>query len=450
MHCKSKEPIFDYLTIFDQNQLRFMRYFYFLCLLGFSLQVSAQAYVHQVIFLNEGRYDFALDTLVVPPSLGVYHPLTETYEVVDVIPDAEFASDVLVDDVIYVAADNQLITYDKNTLERLQTVTIPGIRELAVYKDELLVTRGDYLVFFDSYFQVYDKHSLELLYALDTTDGPAYATEGIVIRDDKAYVAINNGFVFGEEVGLIGVVDLKTHDYLNEIDLGPAGINPDNIMLDEHMIYTLNNKNYLSSSISVIDPETAFVTTHDMIAANSGCGTSTFADEHIYFMEYGVDKLARFDVQSGQIVDTLAETGAYYGLIDDQINGHLIGTWTDFLSQGTAYILSYDGKVLKSFDVGISPGSIALDVRMVTGVTDVTDDLHVIIRPNPVSDFVEITAESQIRDVTLFNAQGAQVVRQFVNAQNGRVVVSGYPDGLYIARVSLVSGENRTLKVVKQ
>src|SRR5690606_9647829 len=102
--------------------------------------------------------------------------------------------------------------------------------------------------------QVYDKHSLELLYELTTDNGPAYASEGIVIRDNTAYIAINNGFVFGEEVGLIGVVDLETRTYLDEIDLGPSGRNPENIMHDDAMLYTLNNKDFSSSSISVVDP----------------------------------------------------------------------------------------------------------------------------------------------------------------------------------------------------
>ena len=429
-----------------------MKYLYSFCLLFLpGLFLSAQEYVHQVIFLNEGWYDFTNDTLAIAPSVGSYDPLTETYTVFDELTDADFASDVLVDDVIYVAADNQLITYDKNSLTRLQTISVPGIRELAVWGDQLLVSRGDYLVFFDSYFQVYDKHTLELLYALDTDHGPAYATEGIVVRDDKAYVAINNGFVFGEEVGFIGVVDLLTQTYTSEIDLGPAGINPDNIMLDDDMIYTLNNKDYLSSSISVVDPVAGTVATHDMIAANSGCGTSTYADDHIYFMEYGVDKLARFDVQTGQVIDTLAQTGAYYGLIDDEINGQLIATWTDFFSQGTAFILNYDGSTVTSFDVGVSPGSIALDVRMVTGIESPgAAGVDIRLSPNPAHDVVTLSGNAPITSFTLYNARGEALAMEHINTMSAEIPVAAFPGGLYLIQVTSADGQMETAKLLVQ
>jgi hypothetical protein len=445
-----KAAIFGHNSIAQFLQNHVMKYIYGLCLLFLhSVCISAQEYVHQVIFLNEGWYDFVNDTLVVPPSVGSYDPATETYAVFDILPESDFASDVLVDDVIYVAADNHLITYDKNTLTRIQTVTIPGIREIAVWNNELLISRGDYLISFDSYFQVYDKHSLELLYELDTENGPAYASEGIVIRDDHAYLAINNGFVFGEEVGLVGVIDLNSRTYTAEIDLGPAGINPDNIMVDADKIYTLNNKNYLSSSISIVDPDSGDVSTYDMIAANSGCGTSTLAAGHIYFMEYGVDKLARFDVQSSQVVDTLVGTGAYYGLIDDSVNGQLIATWTDFFSQGTAYILSYDGTVQHAFDVGVSPGSIALDVRMSTGINDKFSAAAIHVFPNPALDVISFESDELIRSVRLSSLTGAVIQDAVVNQTSGSLSLGAYPAGMYLVRLEMQSGLSRTMKVVK-
>jgi hypothetical protein len=411
--------------------------------------VSAQEYVHQIIFLNEGWYDFANDTLVTPPSVGAYDPATETYTVFDEIPEADFASAVLVDDVIYVAADNLLITYDKNELTRLQIIEIPGIRELAIWGDQLLVSRGDYLISFDSYFQVYNKNSLEFLYELDTEHGPAYASEGIVVRGDQAFLAINNGFVFGEEVGQVGVIDLQARTYSAEIDLGPTGINPDNIMLDDERIYTLNNKDYTSSSISAMDAETNSVVTYDLVAANSGCGTSTLAAGHIYFMEYGVDKLARFDVETSEVIDTLADTGSYYGLIDDAVNGRLIATWTDFFSQGIAYILSYDGEIQRTFDVGVSPGSIALDVRMSTGIAGETSEAKVNVFPNPTTGDVAFESNEPIKSVRLSSMNGAVILDKAIDQSSGSLSLAALPAGLYLAQLEMTSGLIQSVKILR-
>ena len=43
-----------------------------------------------------------------------------------------------------------------------------------------------------------------------TPDDIPYTTEGIAVIDDKAYVAVNNGFDFGNEVGQIAVIDLNS------------------------------------------------------------------------------------------------------------------------------------------------------------------------------------------------------------------------------------------------
>jgi hypothetical protein len=418
----------------------------------FTLASAQESYVHQIIFLNEGWYDFANDTLAIPPSLGSYDPATNTYQVFDEIPEADFASEVLVDDVIYVAADNLLITYDKHNLTRLQQVSIPGIRGMAIWQDQLLVSRGDYLVFFDSYFQVYDRHTLDFIYELDIHNGPQYASENIVVRDDTAYLAINNGFVLGEEVGAIGIIDLKNQTYAGEIDLGPTGINPDNVMLGDERIYTLNNKSYTSSSISFINPETRQVETYDNIAANAGCGTSVYAADHIYYMEYGVDKLARFDVQQAQIVDTLINTAAYYGLIHDEIDRQLIATWTDFVSIGTATILSYEGDVLHTFDVGVSPGSIALDVRKTTGTRDAILPADAIsVFPVPVSNLLHFQAADAIDRVELYDVLG-NIVRSISADHTTTVSVSmeHYQPGVYIAQVRLEKGGVGVYRVVKE
>ena len=52
--------------------------FIFLFIL-FSNFTFSQNYVHQVLILNEGYFDYSLNQSVVPPTLGSYDPLTQIY-----------------------------------------------------------------------------------------------------------------------------------------------------------------------------------------------------------------------------------------------------------------------------------------------------------------------------------------------------------------------------------
>ena len=90
-------------------------------LLGVLLsQVSfAQNYLHQVLVLNEGYFDYTTNQSVVPPTIGSYDPVTQIYTTVDTISGARFASDMIIEgEYIYVAADNYLYKYNKSNYNK--------------------------------------------------------------------------------------------------------------------------------------------------------------------------------------------------------------------------------------------------------------------------------------------------------------------------------------------
>ena len=57
-------------------------------LLALALQAGAQSTVHRVLVLNEGYYNMATQTQVVPVSLGSYDPATGTYQTITTIANA--------------------------------------------------------------------------------------------------------------------------------------------------------------------------------------------------------------------------------------------------------------------------------------------------------------------------------------------------------------------------
>ena len=115
--------------------------------------------------------------------------------------------------------------------------------------------------------QVFNTSDLSFFADLDTISGPKWSTQNMIMDGDMLYVAINNAYEWGNEKGLVGVVDMSTMYYNNEIDLGPDGVNPDNMFSDGNYIYTVNNKDWSGASISKIDLTSSLNTTFNMSQA---------------------------------------------------------------------------------------------------------------------------------------------------------------------------------------
>src|SRR5436853_663798 len=90
----------------------------FILLTGWAGLHAQTSYVNRVIVLNEGHYDYVNQVQLIPVTVGAYNPVTHSYTTFDTIPNARFATHVIVDGSgIYVAADNQLIRYDIDTYQ---------------------------------------------------------------------------------------------------------------------------------------------------------------------------------------------------------------------------------------------------------------------------------------------------------------------------------------------
>ena len=105
----------------------------------------AQSYVHQVFVLNEGYFDYNLNQSISPVTIGAYIPSNQSYMTLDTINGARFASDLVIDeDYFYVAADNMLYKYDIHSYNLLASQQVDGIRNIAIWDNKVIVSRGDY------------------------------------------------------------------------------------------------------------------------------------------------------------------------------------------------------------------------------------------------------------------------------------------------------------------
>ena len=331
----------------------------------------SQNYVHQVLILNEGYFDYSLNQSVVPPTLGSYDPLTQIYTTIDTLNGKRFASDIIVNDNhVFVAADNTLYKYDKFNMSIYDTVNVDGIRNIAIWNDKIIVTRGDYdnttfaPILFNSYLQVFNLSDLSFYTEFDTINGPKWSTQNMIVTNNKLYVAINNAFEWGNEKGLVGVIDMNNMSYINEIDLGPDGKNPDNLMFYGSNIYSVNNKDWTGASISNISLSNNTTTTTNISSISTGCGTSALKDDKILYQISMDNDLFAWDTQSNDSSGiSLGYSTNFYDLSYDQINNLLYTSETDFFSFGTIHIYNNNNNLINSFSCGISPGNIVFDIR---------------------------------------------------------------------------------------
>jgi len=334
--------------------------------------LSAQNFVNQVLVLNEGRFDYVNSQIDVPVTIGSYDPITQNYSVVDTIDGARFASDLKIDGYhFYVMADTLLLKYDLNSYELLSSQTVIGGRNIHVSGENIFVTRGEYLLTLPSYLQVYSKSDLELVIEVDTLSGPKWPTQNMVEHDGKLFIAINNGFEWGNEKSLIGVLDLETFNYLEEIDLGIDATNPDNMMIDSNFIYTVNNKDWSGASFSKVDLSTYSSSTINISDVSTGCGTSCLRGDRLNF-QLSMDTVL-YEWNPVSFEDSGVDLGlqeSFYELSFDETNNYLYASSTDYVTYGKVNVYDENNSLISQFDCGVSPGTIVFDIRNNTSITD--------------------------------------------------------------------------------
>ncbi|MEY4285983.1 MAG: hypothetical protein RL511_56 [Bacteroidota bacterium] len=404
-----------------------------------SASLYAQQYVHQVLIANEGFFDFQTNAIVEPATIGSYNPTTQTYVIVDTLDGQRFSSDVIIDgDFYYVAADTKIFKYNLNTHQLIGSVNLPGVRNLAVAGNKLIATRGEYLQTFDSYLQVFDKNSLQLLAALDTNNGPKWATQNIVVVNDIAYVAVNNAYEWGNEKGLIGQLDLNTLTYGTEIDLGAEGKNPDNMFLHNNELYTVNNKDWSGASVSKISL-TGAVNTQTLANAVTGCGTSALRDDKLVYQISMENTLNDYSLLNMSLVGPVAGiTNNFYDLAQDPVSGHLYASSTDFFSEGLVSIFDNNNAIVNQFAAGVSPGTIVFDLRSNVGLDELNNTIS--IYPNPSNGIFQIVGFTAGERYQIYNAAGKVIFE----GQASTFDLSAFEAGIYILQTA--KGQARLLK----
>lgn len=400
---------------------------------------SAQSYVNQVLILNEGYYDYTNNVIVEPVTVGSYNPATQVYHVVDTLAGMRFGSDLVIDgEFYYVAADTKIYKINLNTHAIVASVDCPGVRNLAVFQNKLVATRGEYMTTYDAYLHVYDIADLHLIQAFDTNNGPKWASQNIVIDGSTAYVAVNNGYDWGNEKGIVGKLDLNAMTYGNEIDLGLDGKNPDNLVKSGNYILAVNNKDWSGASVSKIALTDNAVSTVNLSTASTGCGTSALRDDKLIYQVSQETTVHQFDYAAMNNVGPIAGIDMnFYELSHDAINDLLYASNTDFFSYGKVYVYDNTNAEVTHFNTGTSPGTIVFDVRSQAGLDE--NAISFSVSPNPANQFISVNSVLE-GDVKILDQAGKIVL----NVSEKTIDVSALANGTYF-----VSFNGTTEKFIK-
>ena len=244
------------------------------------------------------------------------------------------------------------------------------------------MTRGDVdpvtwgSVVFDSYFLWFDAETLEQVGQLPAEEGIGYSCEGFEIVDGKAYVAINNGFAWAQEVGKVGVYDVATGEY-EEHDLGEEGKNPAHIKVVDGGVLTVNNTDWSATSLSRVDlvslgAEESAVATQYVDGVSAGCNAASVLGEELVFQVSTEMGMRKANVGDLALVEGTWGPGSdiYYRMAVNPLNSDVYATVTSFSADavGVVQILNSEGALISSFEAGNVPGGIAFDIRSVESV----------------------------------------------------------------------------------
>ena len=304
-----------------------------------------------------------------PPSLGRVDLTSFAYQEVLSFEDAGFATDLEIqDDAAVVVLENRVVKVDLTSGQIVADTELLGAQEAALLEDgTVVVTRGGLddawqPLNLTSHLVWLDGDDLGLEGELLPTEGPTLPSQEIVVVDGKVYIAVNNGWAFGQEVGRLGCWDVEQDTY-SEWDLGEGAENPVALHVLGGDLFTVNNGDWSSTTVTRASlGDLSSTTTVALDGVSVGCNASAFVDTKLAVQISGENGLRLLDGPSmvweeGAVLN--ADAPSAYSLITHPTYGWTCAGVTDYVTFGEIQIRTAEGEWLATVPVGVSPGSLA-------------------------------------------------------------------------------------------
>ncbi|MEN8224279.1 MAG: T9SS type A sorting domain-containing protein [Bacteroidota bacterium] len=198
-------------------------------------------------------------------------------------------------------------------------------------------------------------------------------------------------------------------------------------------------------------------------------------EQDVYHIEEGaLADSARFAGSPGSLAEGLefpvqdifttdTDDGLYGDSIAEHLGQNLIGILEPYVSPGPAaiqYETEYFRSVFTTIDIAAISDIVARDILMYRimnwlmyghiGISDLKqNDVELMIKPNPITSFVNIGMTEIMDELLIFNNQGQLMLSKTVDNSSIRMDLSFLPAGIYIVKVKTADGVI-TEKLVKQ
>ena len=379
----------DYNFAFELLLIKMFSNLSFCSLLGVSfsmllcLNLSAQG--DRAFVICEGAQDFYSGEVLQAPRLGFIDLDAEQmeFEELRIFDGNAFTTDFILSETgeeLYVSAEDTVYRLAAEDGAILASQPLDGARRLFLSGDRLYVTRGDYdpvtfgSVPFDQYLVALDATDLtwQADWSAEGGEGPGYAAEAMCVVGDVLHIGINNAFAYGEEVGIVGRLNLATGEY-SETDLGADGLNPVHVLPAAGGVITVNARQYDGTSLSRLETSGSAFT--EVVAdVTAGCGAAAIVGDEVVYQVYGEGDFRKADGATLDSSGTWPGNGISVYSMAVRPSGEVLLGHTDFATYGEVELRSGDGDLLGSVTTGIAPGVIRV-APSASAVAEVPDEI---------------------------------------------------------------------------
>ena len=423
-------------------------------MLSFVLTLSAQNIkVKQVIIASGGNYSDPDDYV----TLATYNPEDSTTTQFGTIYTQSVQCAVIRDHILYVAAQDSIVSFDIDNYQRVAAVEAPGVNQLAVADDKLVASF--WYPDTSDFVKIYNRDDLSFIAAIPEITGEC---AGIVVYENTAFVAVPGSY--GDTTGSIAAIDLNTNTFIAQINLGEEGARINDLYLyqkiykgiQETYVVTINKSDWngntgyiMKLNISDYSYEKAMLD----VNLGKGVGIKLLNGGTLYaVMNGGIGAISLVDLT---ISETTIVPAPLLSIADaqlDKVNDLFYVTVSDYYSMGEGKIYNIDGDIAGSFDAGIAAEAIAIDYRNNDAIDETSIENKTRIFPNPASGYVNImfTNNEEITKVVITNLTGQTVLsKDFKNLNKIRLNISSLNSGLYLMTVYSNNTVN-TSKIIKK
>jgi len=397
-------------------------------------------WVEQVIVGNGNKFEFT------PPygdyvTLQTYNPSNGNTIEFDQIMTQSVQDIAIANGKIYVAAQDSIVMYDANTLQRLYAVADSGLSRLHVFNNRLIVAKQFPIVRF--FVEVLSADDLSLIARIQNISGDCKA---ILSTKDSIYVAVPGNYLSTE--GKLAVIDYNTWTLQREINFGPNAVGITELYNYGGVIFTVNETPFGVSNVGSVTAYDTYNLTHTNYVINmtvgngsGGLKNSGMVGNLLYLtLNNGIGSF-NLDTRLLEDASIFPDPGSanhiYYTSYDaDYVNNRIYANVGNRINWGINLVGSTTGDSITSFTTGFNTDAIALDYRVPVSMEETpSGELTIALFPNPVVDYLRIrpTGNMEVDELIIRDITGKTMWRTSNSDIKGSLVdCSSFPAGLYL------------------